>query len=235
MGCAECILRDASVADRPLEDILDELVTCEDCTACASGPPPFGVAFALLRRCAHALRKVRSKLRQREEDLAAALAATAAYEERLENVGRAYRQSTRELEPQLAVVERQAATIRALSAPILEVGDRVVAMPIIGSLDGEREKVITNALLMRVQASATRLVILELTGLEEVDHTTLTLLVRTCSALGLLGAKVALCGLRSRIAMEMVRLGADIAGLRTFPTLRAALEGSRRATTNLSR
>lgn len=207
-----------------LEEFLDTLGACDDCPALTAGPAELHVLLDRLRQCAHTLRKTQTKLRQREQDLAAALDETAQYEARIEKMVHVYNQSVRELEPQLAVVEKQAETIRALSAPILEVAQGVVAMPIIGAIDREREALLTQALLTRVHERATRLVIVDLTGLDDVDASTASHLLRTCAALRLLGTKVVLCGLRSAVAKELVRLDADLAVVETVPTLRAALE-----------
>ncbi|WP_232379853.1 STAS domain-containing protein [Polyangium fumosum] len=223
MHCDRCILEDESRAELPLDAFLSDFLACDACTEAAAGPLALRLALDRLRQSAHSLRRTRSLLRQREKDLEAALEATAQYEARIENMERVYKQSTRELEPHVAVVEKQAETIRALSAPILEVGEGVVAMPIIGALDGERAALVTEALLARIHAQPARWVILDLTGLDEVDDTTAVAFLRVCAALRLLGARVVLCGLRSRVAQELVRLGADLSALQMLPTLRAAL------------
>lgn len=223
MHCDRCILEDESRAELPLDPFLSEFTACGDCTRGAAGPPALRLALDRLRQCAHSLRRTRSLLRQREQELEAAMAATAQYEARIQNMERVYEQSTRELEPHVAVVERQAETIRALSAPILEVGEGVVAMPIIGALDGERAKLVTDALLARIHERPARCVILDLTGLDEVGDTTAVAFLRVCAALRLLGARVVLCGLRSRVAQELVRLESDLSTLQMLPTLRSAL------------
>lgn len=224
MRCDECILEAPSQADLPFETFMESLGNCDECPAVASRSPALVTTLARLRSCAHVLRKTQSRLRQRDEDLSAALEATAQYEARIEKMGRVYTQSVRELEPQLEVVERQAETIRALSAPILEVGHGVVAMPIIGAVDRDRESVITNALLRRVHERPTRLVVIDLTGLDEVDASTAKHLLRTCGALRLLGTKVVLCGLRSSVAKRLVHLDADLSVIETLTSLRSALE-----------
>lgn len=224
MRCDHCLVTDDSRADLPLEQFLDELCLCDECPEAGAGPPVLRTLMDRLRQSGRALRKVQSKLRQRELDLQAALQEAAQHEARIQKLDRVYKQSTRELEPQLAVVQRQAETIRALSAPILDVGEGVVAMPIIGALDDQRAELMTEALLARIEARETRVAILDLTGLEEVNDCTAMVLVRVFAALRLLGARVVLCGLRGQVAQELVRLGADLSALQTLPTLRAAIQ-----------
>ena len=227
MSCNHCIFKDAACADLPLEQFLNEIVACDECSGAAAESPVLQSLMDRLRQSGRALRKAQSKLRQCELDLEAALKGAAQSEIRMENMDRVYKQSTRELEPQLAVVQRQAETIRALSAPILEVGAEVVAMPIIGSLDEERARLMTSTLLARVQERATRYAILDLTGLEGVDAGTAMHLVRVCAALRLLGTQVVLCGLRPLVAQELVSLRADLKAMQTLPTLRSALQRCR--------
>ncbi|MCC6558476.1 MAG: STAS domain-containing protein [Polyangiaceae bacterium] len=227
MRCDRCILTDGSGADLPLARFLEDVIACGECPEAAAGPPALRAAVDRLRECGRALRRAESKLRQRENELHEAMEAAARHEARMEVVAQLYRQSTRELEPQLAVVERQAETIRALSAPILEVAEGVVAMPVIGALDRQRAGLITGALLDRIHARETHHAILDLTGLEEVDAGTAMILVRVCAAVRLLGAQVILCGLHGRVARELVELGADLSGMETLPTLKEALRRCR--------
>ena len=53
------------------------------------------------------------------------------------------------------------------------------------------------------------------------------LLVRLTQMLRLLGARAAMVGVRPEIAQSMVSLGVDLANLRCFSSLTAAIEGMR--------
>ena len=227
MRCDHCIIADGARADLPLEQFLDELAGCDECPELAAGPPALRTSMDRLRQSGRALRKAQSKVRQIELELESVVKGTAQYEARLENRDRVYKQSARELEPQLAMVQLQAETIRALSAPILDVGEGVVAMPIIGSLDEKRAKLMTSTLLAWVEERETRFAVLDLTGLEEVNTETAMHLVQVCAALRLLGAQVVLCGLRGRVAQQLAGLGADLSAMQTLPSLRAALHKCR--------
>lgn len=224
MACDRCVLLDSTAAALALDEFLDQLTDCDDCPELtAAGPPALMAANQRLRESARALRKTQSKLRQREHDLEVSRGAAEQYEARIQNMELLYKQSTRELEPQLAVVQRQTETIRALSAPLLDVGERVVAMPIIGFLDNERAELLTQSLLEGIRSRGARCAILDLTGLDDVDSQTATRLVRVCAAVRLLGATLILCGIRSGVAIQLVQLNADLAAIRTVPTLRAAI------------
>jgi rsbT co-antagonist protein RsbR len=223
MRCEHCVLTDRTAAAAPLEQFLDTLSDCEGCPELASGPVALTTAYQRLCDSARALRKSQGKLRQRERDLEVARASAEQHEARIQNLEHLYKQGTRELEPQLAVVQRQTATILALSAPLLDVSDGVLAMPIIGSLDDQRTQLLTDSLLDGIRSRRARWAILDLTALEAVDGQTAARLLRVCTAVKLLGAKLILCGIRSAVAIQLVQLDATLNTVHTAPTLRAAL------------
>jgi anti-anti-sigma regulatory factor/PAS domain-containing protein len=106
-----------------------------------------------------------------------------------------------------AMVERQRREILSLSAPILEVGERALAVPIIGALDRARGAEITEKVLARVVKQRADAVILDLTGATATGAADLLPLVR---ALRLLGARSIITGVQPALALEMV--AADTAG-----------------------
>lgn len=134
-----------------------------------------------------------------------------------------HKASTKELEAQLNLVQSQQQAIRALSTPLIQVADGVLALPIIGSLDASRTAVLTEALLDEVRASGARYVILDLTGLLSVETDTGALLLRVFGAVRLLGAKVLLAGMKSEIALAFVTLGADLSTIMTVRSMKDAL------------
>jgi rsbT co-antagonist protein RsbR len=129
----------------------------------------------------------------------------------------------RELLHRLSRVEAQREAIARVSLPVLEVWDGIVAVPVIGALDDERAARLSAAMLEGIALRRARFAILDLTGLEQVDAGTATILLRVCAAIRLLGTEIILCGLRSQVAKELVTLGSDLSAVQTVPTLRAAL------------
>jgi rsbT co-antagonist protein RsbR len=119
------------------------------------------------------------------------------------------------------VVQREE-LIRALSAPIIQVWDRVLAVPLSGSLGSEQAARLTMELLERVVALSAEHVILDLTGLSVVDAAAAGHIVATAAAVRLLGAQCAIVGLSPEVARAMV--DQDIAlEVRTMRTLADAL------------
>jgi rsbT co-antagonist protein RsbR len=133
-----------------------------------------------------------------------------------------------ELEEKLAIINEQRSAIRTLSTPIIQVWDRVLALPVVGTLDEERAEEITGRLLDAVAANASRYAILDLTGVETVDEGTANHLVKIIRAIQLLGAKSIVTGIRPAMAQTLVALGAGFAGAQTVSNLREAIKISMR-------
>jgi rsbT co-antagonist protein RsbR len=128
-----------------------------------------------------------------------------------------------ELDRQLAVIRAQHQQILELSAPILELGEGVIGVPLVGTLDDERTAALTERLLQTITERHARHVILDLTGIEVVDTSTADRLIMIVKAVGLLGGRAVITGIRPAVARTMVTLHAGLSGLSTHRTLRDAL------------
>lgn len=133
-----------------------------------------------------------------------------------------------ELRRTMAVVDEQRQEILALSAPLLEVDEHVLAVPLIGTLSPARVREIAERLLPAVQQGRRRHVILDLTGSHEVDAAGARALGDLTGALGLIGAHVVVTGIRPALAKAMVDAGVEPSALRTLRTLREGLDFCRR-------
>lgn len=128
------------------------------------------------------------------------------------------------LAAQQAMLESQRLTIEELETPVIEVWDRIVALPIVGTVDTARAQSMTERLLQKIVDTKSEIVILDITGVPVVDTAVARHLLETVSAARLLGAEVLLVGLTSRTAMTLVHLGIDLGGLTTRTTLAKGLE-----------
>lgn len=117
----------------------------------------------------------------------------------------------------------QARVIRELSAPVIQIWDDVVAVPLLGGLDAERAEAMTQSLLDTVSARGVRYCILDLTAAIQMDAATVEHLHRVVQAVTLLGAEVVLTGIRPAVAQTMAEQGIQIAA-KTLRNLREALK-----------
>ena len=115
-------------------------------------------------------------------------------------------------------------TVSDLETPVIQVWDGILALPIVGTLDTARAQRMNEALLEKIVATGSEIVILDITGVPVVDTAIAKHLLETVAAARLLGAEVLLVGLSSRVAMTMVHLGLDLTGITTRTTLAKGLE-----------
>lgn len=228
MRCEHCLFDDDKKR-LPIVEVLDGLASCESCELLDPGnaPPTFQNALLRLREAGSVVRKLRSANKQREEDLKLLKAEMIKYETKVADLERLHRKSTMELEAQIAIANKQAEEIRALSAPTLEIEEGVLALPIIGVLDDERARAMTEILLNEVTRVSPRFIVLDLTGLELVDEDTGSRLLRMLSAVKLLGVEVMISGMRGAVAATLVRLGGDLSALSSVRTVKEALRRCR--------
>nr|WP_153818355.1 PAS domain S-box protein [Polyangium spumosum] len=122
-----------------------------------------------------------------------------------------------------AALHEQNEAVRALSAPILQVAEGVLLLPVIGQIDARRAGMMMGKLLESIVQSAAGVTILDLTGVAAMDAETGSHVFSLVHAARLLGSECLVSGIRPAIATTMVELGIDTSSLRTFGTLAAAL------------
>jgi rsbT co-antagonist protein RsbR len=126
------------------------------------------------------------------------------------------------------VIREQQEAIRELSTPVLQVRDRLLILPIIGMLDAQRARQLTEQLLGAIQANRAKVVVLDITGVPSIDLGVANHLVQTVEAARLMGASTIVTGLSSEIAQTLVDLGVDVAMMRTVGDLQGGLEEAER-------
>ena len=92
------------------------------------------------------------------------------------------------------VIRQQQDAIRELSTPVLPVRERLLILPIIGVLDSERARQLTEQLLNGIRTHRAKVVVIDITGAPDVDETVANHLVQTVDASRLMGASVIITG-----------------------------------------
>jgi anti-anti-sigma regulatory factor len=121
------------------------------------------------------------------------------------------------------LVHAQASTLAELSAILLPISESAMVMPLIGVLDAERARRMTEALLAGVNAHRTRVVILDITGMALVDTQAANALLSAARAVRLLGAQAVITGIRADVAQTLVGLGVDLSGIVTRNSLQSGI------------
>ncbi|MGY1636000.1 STAS domain-containing protein [Geodermatophilus sp. SYSU D00742] len=126
------------------------------------------------------------------------------------------------------VIRQQQDSIRELSTPVLPVRERLLILPIIGVLDRERARQLTVQLLSGIRTHRAKVVVVDITGVPDVDESVANHLVRTVDASRLMGASVIITGLSPEIAQTLVTIGVDLSKMNTIGDLQGGLEEAER-------
>jgi rsbT co-antagonist protein RsbR len=126
------------------------------------------------------------------------------------------------------VIRQQQDAIRELSTPVLPVRERLLILPIIGVLDRERARQLTEQLLIGIRAHRAKVVVIDITGAPHVDESVADHLVQTVDASRLMGASVIITGLSPEIAQTLVTIGVDLSKMNTIGDLQGGLEEAER-------
>lgn len=121
------------------------------------------------------------------------------------------------------IIARQQQDLLELSTPVVKLWEGVLAVPMIGTLDSGRTQIVMEALLERIVDTGSALAIIDITGVPTVDTLVAQHLIKTVTAIRLMGADCIISGIRPQIAQTIVHLGIDLEGITTKATLADAL------------
>jgi rsbT co-antagonist protein RsbR len=121
------------------------------------------------------------------------------------------------------IIKRQQQDLLELSTPVIKLFEGVLAVPMIGTLDSNRTQVVMETLLQRIVDTGSRLAIIDITGVPTVDTLVAQHLLKTVSAIRLMGADCIISGIRPQIAQTIVHLGIDLQGIASKSSLADAL------------
>src|SRR2546428_4893267 len=126
------------------------------------------------------------------------------------------------------VIREQQEAIGELSTPVLPVRERLLILPIIGLIDAQRARQLTEQLLRAVRANRAKVVVIDITGVPAMDSTVAKHPVRTVDASRLQGARVIVTGLSPEIAQTLVTIGVDLSKMNTVGDLQGGIEEAER-------
>jgi rsbT co-antagonist protein RsbR len=112
-------------------------------------------------------------------------------------------------------IRQQRADMMELSTPVIKVWDKILTLPIIGTLDSRRAQLMMEALLQRIVETGSTVAILDITGVRTMDTLVANHLIKTVTAARLMGARCILTGVSPAIAQTMVQLGIDLSQITT--------------------
>jgi len=125
-------------------------------------------------------------------------------------------------------IRQQQEAIRELSTPVLPVRERLLILPIIGIIDPQRARQLTEQLLRGIRVNRAKVVVIDITGVPAMDASVANHLVQTVEASRLLGATVIVTGLSAEIAQTLVNIGVDLGKMNTVGDLQGGIEEAER-------
>jgi rsbT co-antagonist protein RsbR len=117
------------------------------------------------------------------------------------------------------IIARQQQELLELSTPVVQLWDRILALPLVGTLDSSRTQVVMESLLERIVETGSEVAIIDITGVPTVDTLVAQHLLKTVAATRLMGADCIISGIRPQIAQTIVHLGVDLGPVVTKATL----------------
>ncbi len=100
----------------------------------------------------------------------------------------------------------------------------MLLVPIIGLIDTQRARLLTEQLLGAVRDNRAKVVVMDITGVQAIDSRVANHMVQTVEAARLMGAIVIVAGVSPEIAQTMVTLGIDLGRMTTVGDLQSGIE-----------
>jgi rsbT co-antagonist protein RsbR len=122
------------------------------------------------------------------------------------------------------VIATQQRAIRQLSTPVLQLRSGLLILPIVGALDRERLEQMRAELLQAIRTRRARAVVLDVTGVPEIDTVAANQLIGSVNSARMMGAEVIISGLSAEISQTLVTVGIDLGRVVSAGDLQGGIE-----------
>ena len=122
------------------------------------------------------------------------------------------------------LIKQQQEAIKELSTPVLPLRAGLLLLPVIGVIDSDRARQLTEQLLEGIRTHRAKAVVIDLTGVPAVDSGVANHLLQTVRAAKLLGANAVITGISTENAQTLTRIGVDLSGLMTTSDLQSGVD-----------
>jgi rsbT co-antagonist protein RsbR len=126
-------------------------------------------------------------------------------------------------------ISEQQQAIRELSTPVLKIRERLLLLPLVGTIDSRRAAMITENVLHGIRSNRAKGIVIDVTGVPGLDSKVARNLLRTVAAAELMGAKVVVTGISADVAQSLTVLGMDLSRFNAVGDLERGLESARLA------
>ena len=122
------------------------------------------------------------------------------------------------------VIASQQQAIRQLSTPVLQLKPGLLILPIVGALDRDRLDQMGALLLQAVRSRRARAIVLDVTGVPEIDSVAANQLIGSVTSARMMGAETIISGLSAEIAQTLVTVGIDLSLVVSAGDLQGGIE-----------
>jgi rsbT co-antagonist protein RsbR len=127
-----------------------------------------------------------------------------------------------------ATISAQQEVIRELSTPALQLRDHLLILPLIGVVDSDRARQLTDNLLRTIRTNRAKAVVIDITGVPMVDSKVAQHLAQTVTACQLMGVAAIVTGISGAVAQALVTLGVEVGAFNAVGDLQRGIEAAER-------
>ena len=125
-------------------------------------------------------------------------------------------------------IEARDREISELPVPVLRMREGLLLVPVVGTLDSHRARMLTTRMLDTIRDQGARAIVLDITGVAAVDSAVANHLMQTMAAARLMGAQSVLTGITADVAQSLVKVGVTGEALNPAGDLQRGIETAER-------
>jgi rsbT co-antagonist protein RsbR len=115
-------------------------------------------------------------------------------------------------------------SLREMSTPILVVSNRILLLPLIGSIDSHRAQMMIENVLQKIQEFEAKVIIIDIQGVPAVDSAVANHLIKITKATKLMGCNCVITGISPEVSQSLANLGIELKDILTESSLKEGLK-----------
>jgi len=117
----------------------------------------------------------------------------------------------------------QVKALSELATPIMLLWNKMLLLPIIGTVDSKRAQMIMETILTKIAETESKVIIMDILGVQTVDTAVANHLIKITRATKIMGCDCIITGVSPVVAQTIVQLGVDLRSVITQTTLKDGL------------